>query len=495
MANTIQLVSSIANTLTKGVKPPVTSKKVINVKDVISSLNRGTSSQTSRIGDTVQLSLKKFLAPTDKEVKELLSKHSITGNSFCGGDVLLSKPFVNSNNNIFLKRLDELFPVVKGKKTYDIEDIIVCLEDINHTRYNDKEVFLQQFIKDLKDVKSMTDKSGNALFDQGVTSLYSMKAILQAKYNNPERYKDIIDLYKLVKQDKAPSYILKGLIPEGEFHHLAKVDIAKLSKGKNYFEQFDNVVSKSEILGRTQNGDAFSIGNKMYVRTIDNYEELNLSKMMYEKLFPPIERYAMAQTENSCHFVATLDGVIKNPESRINFYKMFTQTGEHTLTIKLPGLNTVPIDFDLRSLDYLNSEYLQGALGHKMIEHSVGLNINRIMNEPTKNTLFYINGGGNPEAYDIPMLLGRGADKIIQATASCKKSLLNKSSGNVLTVLRAENAKASDGYLPDVVNRNIGFTGGHVFSAQKGKLSNPWNTIEMLPYPEIECPNPYAIYV
>lgn len=73
---------------------------------------------------------------------------------------------------------------------------------------------------------------------------------------------------------------------------------------------------------------------------------------------------------------------------------MFTQTGEHTLTIKLPGLNTVPIDFDLRSLDYLNSEYLQGALGHKMIEHSVGLNINRIMNEPTKNTLFYINGGG-----------------------------------------------------------------------------------------------------
>ena len=73
MANTIQLVSSIANTLTKGVKPPVTSKKVINVKDVISSLNRGTSSQTSRIGDTVQLSLKKFLAPTDKEVKELLS--------------------------------------------------------------------------------------------------------------------------------------------------------------------------------------------------------------------------------------------------------------------------------------------------------------------------------------------------------------------------------------------------------------------------------------
>lgn len=504
MANTMQIVSTVAKTWIKGSKAPITRASAVNVQEIITGLSRGVSSKSTAIGDTISLALKKFLPPTETEVKNILARHSITGNSFCKGDVLLSKPFVNHNNDIFLKRLDELFPAVKGNKTYAIEDILVCLEDINHSGFKDKEAFLQQFIKDLDEVKLMTDKAGNKLFDQGIPSLYSMKAILQAKYNNPERYNDIANLYKLVKQGKAPDYILKGLIPEGEFHALAKSDIQKLVQGKNYFEQFANATAPSDILAKTQLGDAFSIGNKMFVRTNNSYEELKLSKTMYEKLFPPIERYAMAQTENSCHFVATLDGMIKNPDTRINLYKMFTQTGEHTVRVTLPKMpintlkgdfQTIPIDFDLRSIDYLNADYLQGALGHKMIEHAVGSNANRYIINSTTNALEHINGGGNPEMFDIPFLLGRNANKILLGNGTSTRAIIGQSKGNVLTVLRAENAKAIGSYLPDVVNRNIGYTGGHVYSSQSGKLSNPWNTIEMLPYPEVECPTPYAVYV
>ena len=496
MANITQIVSSTAKTWIKGSKSVVTTPKTVNVQELISGLNRGTGSKTMAIGDSVQLSLKKFMPPTEAEVKSLLAKHSISGNSFHCGDVLLSKPFVNHNNEIFLKRLDELYPAIKGKKTYEIEDILVCLEDINHTNFKDKESFLQQFIRDLDDIKRMTDKSGNALFDQGITSLYSKKAIIQAKYNKPERYQDIIDLYNLVKQGKAPDYILKGLIPEGEFHALARGDIRKLAQGKNYFEQFNSTTTSSEILAKTQLGDAFSIGDKMFVRSANGYEELSLSKSMYERLFPPIERYAMAQTENSCHFVATLDGAIKNPETRVNLYKMFTQTGEQTVRIKLPGQDTIPMNFDLRSLDYLDTNYLQGALGHKMIEHTVGLNFNRTTRELNKSVLLHINNGGNPDLLAIPLLFGREATKLCACIPhAAKRNLLNESAGNLLTVLRAENDKAKKGYLPSVVNRNIGFTGAHVYSSQAGKLSNPWNTIEMLPFPEIECKNIYAVYI
>lgn len=444
--------------------------------------------------DTVQLSLTKFLQPSEAEVKELLARHCITGNTFCQGEVVLSKSFINKNNEIFLRRLDELYPAVKGQKNAQIEYIMCCLEDINHSLFKDKEGFLKQFIKDFNEVKQMTDKSGNCLFDQGVGSLYSMKAILQAKYNSPERYNAILNLYKLAKQGKAPDYILKGLIPEGQFHSLGKADIDKLIQGKNYFEQFKTLSNKSEILKNTQFGDVFSVGDNMYVRTQDAYTHLNMSKSMYEKLFPPIERYCLAQTENSCHFVATLDGMIKNPQTRVRLYEMFEQTGEHTIRVKLPGKDTIPVEFDLRNMDYLNitegaEGYLKGALGHRMIEHSTGININRIIHNELKSPLLHINNGGKPEAYDIPLLLGKDGVEIVIGNANPKLNLMNKSQGNILTVLKASNDKG------DIVNRNIGYTGGHVYSTQRGNIFNPWNTIETLSYPIHECPNPYAVYL
>lgn len=106
--------------------------------------------------------------------------------------------------------------------------------------------------------------------------------------------------------------------------------------------------------------------------------------------------------------------MIKNPEMRTRLYKMFEQTGEDTLKVRLAGNNTVPVEFDLKNIANLNI---------------------------------------------------------------------------------TENAKAVGKYKADPVNRNIGFTGGHVYSSQQGRLFNPWNTIESLPYPINEVPTPYAIYV
>lgn len=499
MGNINKLVSTAAKSWSKGTRVNVTAtvpRQEQVIKKVTSEFLPGKRITSASNLDTVQLSMKKFFTPTEKEVKELLLKHSISGDSFCKGNVVLSQSFINKNNEIFLKRLDELYPALKGEKTAQIEDIMCCLENINHSGFKDKDAFLKQFIKDLDEVKLMTNKSGESLFDQGVTSLYSMKAILQAKYNNPERYQDIMNLYKLVRQGKAPDYILKGLIPEGKFDLLGKSDIDKLIQGKNYFEQFNKLTKPEDVLKCLQQGDVFSIGDKMFVRTADSFEPLNMSKSMYEKLFPPIERYCLAQNENSCHFVASLDGMIKNPEMRTRLYKMFEQTGEDTLKVRLVGNNTVPVEFDLKNIANLivtdgAEGYLKGALGHKMIEHTVGVNWNNASKNASKHPLSGINNGGNPEVFDMPYLYGGEHKKFFAAN----KSILEKSNGNMLTVLRAENAKAVGKYKADPVNRNIGFTGGHVYSSQQGRLFNPWNTIESLPYPINEVPTPYAIYV
>ena len=90
---------------------------------------------------------------------------------------------------------------------------------------------------------------------------------------------------------------------------------------------------------------------------------------------------------------------------------------------------------------------------------------------------------------DVPLLLGRDGVKIVIGNANSKLNLMNKSQGNILTVFKALNDKG------DIVNRNIGYTGGHVYSTQGGNIFNPWNTIETLSYPINECPNPYAVYL
>ena len=493
MNNITKTVSAFAKTWIRGTRANATNPKETFAKQIIESLCNNKQQDISIGLDTVQLNFKKFLQPTNEEINNLLSKHSITGNSFNNGQTKLTQSFINKNNSIFLKRLDELYPSVDGKKTYNIEDIMVCLENIDHSGFNNKEAFLQQFIKELDEIKLMTDNEGKLLFDQGISSLYSMKAIIQSKYNNPERYQDIMDLYKLIKQGKAPKYIIQGLIPEGEFHVLGKSDIKKLIQGKDYFEQFTEKSNRKEILENTKFGDVFSVGSQMFIRTKDSYEKLNMTKQMYEKLFPPIERYCMAQTEESCHFVATLDGVIKNHETRVNMYKMFEQTGENSVRVRLLDKRTISTDFNLNDIDYLNVTegemgYLKGALGLRMIEHSVGTNMSRFSN--CKSPLQCINGGnGRPEIYEIPFLTGKQYQRISIGASVGKRFVINNSKGNILFVPTAESTRRDFGH-----NRNIGFAGGHVYSTQKGKLFNPWNTIESLPYPQKEAPNPYAVW-
>lgn len=434
--------------------------------------------------DTVELSLKKFILPEKTEIQEILTKHSITGKSvlFSGKEIILDTPFINSNNGIFLKRLDEIFPAVKGKRTKDLEELMICLENINHGKFKNKESFLQNFIKDFNDLKMLTDITGKKLFGQGTTSLYTIKAILQAKYNNPERYQEIMDLYKLHKEGKAPRYLLEVLFPESSFHYLPKSDIQKLLKGESYYPKL-KALNEAEIMKLPQ-GEAFSVGEEMFVRTLDGYEKLKINPNIYEQLFPPIERYAIAQGKlENCHLIATLDGMTKHPEGRIKLYKMFEQTPTG-VKCKLPNCNDYFEEFQLQDLSKLNSEFsLQGSLGHKMLEKTYA----SYRYKASKGSLV----GATSE--DILKVFNRGGDETyikqyykdilgFESSIVNSKDLRDYGQDYRELIRNSANGKivAVDCHLYDF---NKGLSSSHYYNAvdvPNSKIINPWNTLEVI---------------
>lgn len=53
-------------------------------------------------------------------------------------------------------------------------------------------------------------------------------------------------------------------MPNGHTNSLVKQDMKAIAEGRNYYEQFSSL-NKSEILGKTVEGDVFSVGEQMFV--------------------------------------------------------------------------------------------------------------------------------------------------------------------------------------------------------------------------------------
>lgn len=425
-------------------------------------------------GDVAQFNKVRLKRPTENQVTEILKRNKINPERIFYGDseeeYYLIKSFINENNNIFLEELERLYPFKEGTFNTKMREILIYLENINHSHCANEREFLTSFIKELENINFMKNAKGEKLFEEALS--YSKKAILQAKYNNPDRYKEIMDLYQLVKSGKAPDYILRNLIPEGRFHALAKGDIQKLLQGKHYFEQFTGITHSSDVLAKTQLGEAFSIGDKMFVRAANGYEELKFSKAIYERLFPPIERYALAQTGETCFFVAPLDGMIKNPKTRIDMYNMFEQIDKNTMKVTLPGCPDKPVIFSLSDLQKYGEDYVSGAPAYKLIEECYA----KAMNSSVQTMNLK---GGNPEVVLRSLYAKNLSERSCSfTTKDIKHEMINSSKGSTCMV---PEAMIESG---DYIYPNIGIHGAHAYSTQNGYIFNPENSIEAIKYPE-----------
>lgn len=372
---------------------------------------------------------------------------------------------------------------------------MIHLEDINHSAFSNKKSFLDKFLNDIKSIDNLVDKEGKALYsDKNLYSLFSKRSILQAKYNNPERYQEINDLYKLYKQGKAPRYVISTLFPESEFHMLPKSDMLKLLKGENYYPQLKSA-SDASIL-KFEAGEAFSIGKDMFVKTSNGFEKLKMDATTYEKLFPPIERYAFAQGHlGNCHLMAALDSITKNPQTRIDLYKMFEQT-QNGVKCTLKGLKDSGKAFDFNNLSMLDGQTnLRGSLGHKMIEFTHAKHMyNGLINNPrvmqyTKEfqlrrmngDILKINdfqGDADDVADHFATLIGRQSETIYPSRTS--QNIIEKAQ-------QGQKGVSVVNCLIDMPKK--GLVGNHFYNAgnlKENTLVNPWNTMETINYSPLE---------
>ena len=427
------------------------------------------------IGDTFTHSKSTFKVPSTDKLKSLLKEQGMVDD------------FITDNNSLFLEELLKRFPIKQSEKTNKIvQDLMTCLEDINHTAFTDKAKFLDDFIIDAGKV----DDAFKGIFTQSPVGLFSKRAVLQAKYNNPKRYQEIMDLLALQKQGKAPKWALQVLFPESSFHALPKSDMQKLLKGEHYYPQLttltDDMVTKLEV------GEAFSVGKEMFVKTAKGYEKLKIDAQTYEKLFPPIERYALSQGPlGNCHLMATMDSIIKNPESRIEFYKMFEQV-DNGVKCTLAGYKDAGIVYHFDDLSQLYTKMnMNGSLGHKMIEYTYATNrMNEMLSSPcyliqeaatqkTKNGVIRI--FDKPGQYDdcedyLLELIGKKAESIERGLASKFKpidtSIAMQKQGGISVANNADT----------ILNLRKGLVKGHYYSANLNAdtVINPWNTMEVI---------------
>lgn len=222
----------------------------------------------------------------------------------------------------------------------------------------------------LDDLANLKDKYNCQLFvrEAGHKRSYNTRALLEAKFDNPEHYADILQLLQLNRMGKI-KYVPRFVMPKGKLNPLVKKDMQALIEGKNYFEEFSANTSKLEILSKTSVGDAFSVDNNMFVRTQTGFIKLDFDKNVYKLLFPAVDRYAIAQGfSQNCGPIAVINNLIQVPQNRVKMYKMFEQKGNKIIVHSLGNSFNKSV-FDLNDLGNLSDGILsQTCYGLKMLE-------------------------------------------------------------------------------------------------------------------------------
>jgi len=244
----------------------------------------------------------------------------------------------------------------------DPKEIAFFSENLKGAKHADIEQVVSEILA-LKNINGMTGFTRKL----GHKSAYSTRALLEAKFNDSQRYEEILTIVKLNKEGKI-KYFPRFVMPNGKTNPLVKQDIEAILSGKNYYEQFSRL-DTTEILTKTKFGDVFSVGDKMFVRDVNGYIPLKMDKLTYELLFPPVDRYAMAQgASQNCGAIAVINNMVQVPSNRVKMLQLYEQKG-NKVTVHSLGDTTCKMTFDLKDLKSLDDGILSDtSYGLKMLE-------------------------------------------------------------------------------------------------------------------------------
>ena len=202
-----------------------------------------------------------------------------------------------------------------------------------------------------------------------------MSGVLDMYVNSPEKYEQVKDsgFLDMVKEGKLNPMALIMLNKNSNLSDNLYSDLETVKSGKSIVPEFPDGTPLDTVFKETKTGDAVEVGNKMYINDGKQLVEWQMSKEMFLKLFPPVERYSTLQGAlGDCYLVSSMASIMNNPESRVELYKSFKLVGNDVVvTIKsyedFKGSKTFPngnITVDM------NNRHLIGCMGLMMLEQT-----------------------------------------------------------------------------------------------------------------------------
>lgn len=175
----------------------------------------------------------------------------------------------------------------------------------------------------------------------------------------------------LQRQDRSEVQTTLGLI-KYHFRNASKSEIKTNPKFIEYINKppiIPNYKTLDEVFSKTKSGEIFEFEDKLYIKEENEINELKLSKETFEKLFPPLETFALVQGDiDNCFFVCAVFDFLKNPKTRGTLFSMFEEK-EDEIIVTIPDSKNNPISFP-KNYKNKTTEHIFGSLGIQMLENA-----------------------------------------------------------------------------------------------------------------------------
>ena len=284
----------------------------------------------------------------------------------------------------------------KGFNGNNSGSICLSLKDINSKIKDLSPSELNSFDQQFSYLSGLKNNKGEAMMD-----LSGIQKMMKELDPSSPNYNDYNLLLKLAETGEIPSYMFERMAENGEINELvlndAKLLNQALKEGKDpkdvFVPTFKNI---QESLKQVEVGDVCKVDgfNKVFFKlSKSQLVQLDINKDTYYKLFPPVQRFAVAQGKiGDCYLVTALLSEMNDPVKRLNLLKYFSQEG-NDIKVTLPANNK--IIQDLRNLTgevdasgrvsytVKNGEFtpadpdrlMKGAIGLQLLEHTYGINL------------------------------------------------------------------------------------------------------------------------
>lgn len=192
------------------------------------------------------------------------------------------------------------------------------------------------FVKEYKTITEMNFWKNLPDNTQAELTKYFEDLIAQ----DPNRFKRLVDSgwFELCEQGKLNVYDLLNNVGTNKFfskHYLE--DVKRLSSGEPLVKDYPAKTDLAQVAKEVPIGETACVGGKMYVNDNGNMLELEISKEMFEKLFPLEGRFSSKQGKKlaDCWLVSALDNLMDLPIGRAKLYQLIKQDGDDIL-VQIP---------------------------------------------------------------------------------------------------------------------------------------------------------------